>query len=242
LSSAIAYGSAFLQTEIRRRQSAPTTASYATNAFMANNGYTSPQFGTYITSTTTGFGKRWHTKGHFVFGGIDHTIYKGKISYLPLVDNCDDNSSRFRKVPLTCLKFGHVDIKLHASVNAVFSTGTSFISAPTKQAEKIHEAIDAKYDHSANIYTIDCDKIDELPDLVFTFHGYTVELPSSEWTSRNGDKCHTLIRRNSEKNWILGDAFSNNFYTIFDLGGERVGLAIPKDQCNAKIHRHGQKA
>jgi hypothetical protein len=229
--------------EIRRRQAAPVSASYATNAFMANNGYTSPQFGTYVTSTSTGFGKRWHTKGHFVFGGIDHTVYKGRISYLPLVDKCDDDqSSRFWKIPLTCVKFGQVDIKLEAKSNAAISTGTSFISAPKEQADKIHDAIHADYDHTTNLYTINCNKIDKLDPLVFTFHGYTVELLASEWTSRKGDKCHTLIRRSSsEKNWILGAAFSNSFYTIFDLGGERVGFAIPKGQCNANIYKHGHK-
>ncbi|CAO3681008.1 unnamed protein product [Umbelopsis ramanniana] len=227
--------------EIRRRQTAPGSASYASNAFMANNGYTSPQFGTYVTSAPTGFGKRWHTKGHFVFGGVDHTVYKGKIAYFPLVDSCDDQSSRFWKIPLSCVKFGDVDIKLHPNSNAAISTGTSFLSAPIKQADKIHDAINAQYDPSSNVYKIDCDKIDYLPDLVFTFSGYTVKLPSSQWTSRKGDQCNTLIRRSSsDKNWILGGAFSNSFYTIFDLGGERVGLAIPKDQCKAKIYKHGQ--
>lgn len=209
---------------------------------MVNNAYTSPQFGVFITSTPTGFGKRWHTKGHFIFGGIDHTVYKGKISYLPLVDSCDDQSSRFWKIPLTCVKFGRVDIKLEPNSNAAISTGTSFISAPISQADTIHDAIDAQYDHGANVYIINCSKIDRLPNLVFTFHGYTVELPASQWTSSKGDKCHTLIRRSSdEKNWILGGAFSNSFYTIFDLGGERIGLAIPKDQCKAKIYKPGHK-
>lgn len=229
--------------EIRRRQTAPTSASYASNAFMVNNNYTSPQFGTYVTTTSNGFGKRWHTKGHFIFGGIDHSVYKGSIAYLPLVDSCDDHSSRFWKVPLTCVKFGHVDIKLHHNANAAISTGTSFISAPSKVAEKIHDAINGEYDTDDNVYTIDCDKIDKLPELVFTFHGYTVKLPSSAWTARKGDKCHTLIRRNSHsKNWILGGAFTNTFYTIFDLGSERVGLAIPKGQCDAKIYKHGQSS
>jgi len=228
--------------EIRRRQTTPGSASYATNAFMVNNAYTSPQFGVFITSTPTGFGKRWHTKGHFIFGGIDHTVYKGKISYLPLVDSCDDQSSRFWKIPLTCVKFGRVDITLEPNSNAAISTGTSFISAPISQADTIHDAIDAQYDHGANVYIINCSKIDRLPNLVFTFHGYTVELPAAQWTSSKDDKCHTLIRRSSdEKNWILGGAFSNSFYTIFDLGGERIGLAIPKDQCKAKIYKHGHK-
>ncbi|KAI8388107.1 aspartic peptidase domain-containing protein [Radiomyces spectabilis] len=218
------------------------TGGYAQNGFGMGYGQQSQQFGMYQTAGSGFISKRWNQPdAEFIFGGVDHTVYKGKIAYLPL-PTCDYGDSPYWKATLTCVKLGHkVDIKLAPKSLASMNSGTKFISAPEKQADLLHKAIGATYDSETHTYQMKCCEVDKLPDLEFSFQGYKITLPPSQWTAKtkhDDEMCYTMIRRNThEKDWILGMSFLNNFYHIYDLGNKRIGLAVTKSNTKAVIRK-----
>ncbi|KAI8053643.1 aspartic peptidase domain-containing protein, partial [Thamnidium elegans] len=177
----------------------------------------------------------------FIFGGVDHNVYKGDLAYLKL-PTCDYGNSPFWKTEIKCVKFtDKIDIKLAPKSLASLSTGSNFISAPTKQADLLHASIDATYDEQDSTYKFKCcDDLDTLPTFKIDFKGYRVSLPPKAYVIQDSkDVCHTLINRNTadDKNWVLGGAFLNNFYHIYDSSNLQIGLAIPKGGSDANIEK-----
>jgi hypothetical protein len=205
-------------------------------------GSSSYQFGIVATNTNGFYQKRNNDKSdaEFIFGGVDHNVYRGDIAYLKL-PTCDYGDSPFWKTEVKCVKLGDkIDIKLAPKTLASLSTGSNFILAPTKQADLLHAAIDATYDNGQ--YNFKCceDDIEKLPTFKIDFNGYRVSLPPKLYVKRDSDKsCHTLIGRNgkSDKDWVLGGSFLNNFYHIYDASNNQIGLAIPKGGCDAKLDK-----
>ncbi|KAI9272997.1 aspartic peptidase domain-containing protein [Phascolomyces articulosus] len=236
------------------RRAFVNSAGFAPNAFQTNYGQQSQQFGM-VTYNTGGFygKKRWNEpEAEFIFGGIDHEVYDGKIAYFPL-PTCDYGDSPYWKTRMNCIKLGNkVDIKLAHKSLASFSSNGNFITGPKRQVELLHQGIGAEFDTDSNTYHIKCCESDKLPDLTFTFDNYQVSLPAKLWTAENNDQedvadehkmCHTLIiDNNQEKEWSLGGAFLNTFYHIYDQGNKKVGLALPKGSTSdAKIKKIGSR-
>ncbi|KAI7906542.1 aspartic peptidase domain-containing protein [Cokeromyces recurvatus] len=222
-------------------------AGFAQNGFQTAYGRTSQQFSFYITNRNGFYQKRDNEEseeGEFIFGGVDHNVYKGDIAYFKL-PTCDYGDSPFWKTEIKCAKLGDkIDIKLAPKSLASFTTGSNYISAPSKQADLLNAAINAEYDEVDQRYVLKCcDNLDEkYPTLKLDFNGYRISLPPKLYIKkdkRDADRCYSLINRNTddEKAWILGGAFLNNFYHIYDASNNRIGLAIPKNGCDAKIHK-----
>ncbi|KAI8639442.1 aspartic peptidase domain-containing protein [Parasitella parasitica] len=219
-----------------------SSGGYAQNGFQSAYGQSSQQFGMVASSPSSQFYQKRsndQSDAEFIFGGIDHDVYKGDIAYFKL-PTCDFGDSPFWKTEIKCVKFGDkADIKLAPKTLASMNTGSNFILAPTDQADLLHAAIDATYDEDDGVYRFECcENVDDLPTLKIDFNGYRVSLPPKLYVKRDGEKqCHTLIGRNKgeDTNWTLGGAFLNNFYHIYDATNSQIGLAIPKGGCDAKI-------
>ncbi|KAG0167280.1 hypothetical protein DFQ28_004349 [Apophysomyces sp. BC1034] len=241
--------------EISARQFGGGSDGFAGAAFQNGFGNNDQTYGIAANSGSF-YQKRWNQpQAEFIFGGIDHSVYKGDIAYMNL-PTCDYGNSRYWKTHIKCVKLGKhgdikIDIKLARKALATLSTGTDFISAPTKQADLLHKVMGAHYDQKSHTYQLKCCEAEKLPDLTFSFDSYQVTLPASTWTkkvagdkSRKGEEmCYTTIRRNTdEKNWILGGSFLNNFYHIYDYGNKRIGLAELKgDKQKVSIHKIGSR-
>lgn len=197
-----------------------------------------------VTTSSGGFYQKRNSEAsdaEFIFGGVDHNVYKGDVAYLKL-PTCDYGTSPFWKTEIKCVKLaGKIDIKLAPKSLASLSTGSNFMSAPTKQADLLHASLNATYDSDDNLYKFKCcDDLSTLPTLKIDFTGYRVSLPPKLYVVQDTkETCHTLINRNSgdDKNWVLGGSFLNNFYHIYDASNLQVGLAIPKGGCDAVIEK-----
>lgn len=79
-------------------------------------------------------------------------------------------------------------------------------------------------------YTIDCEKVSTLPDLVFHINGKEWPVPGKDLVIQASGTClFALMGMDipTGPQWILGDVFMRQYYTIFDYGNQRVGFATP---------------
>ena len=187
-----------------------------------------------------------------VFGGIDKSRYTGEITWIPL------RRKAYWEVDLEefcyddeCISFESSDPG-RSSTGAILDTGTSLIALPSDLAEIVNRQMGAKKGYNGQ-YTIECDKRDSLPDVKFklgknvfsiTPDDYILDIQGSCISSFMGmGKFERLGVYNVFSNSlsllidipppagpliILGDAFLRRWYSVYDLGRDRVGLARSK--------------
>ena len=116
------------------------------------------------------------------------------------------------------------------ATNGVVDSGTSLITGPKAAIQAIASSVGA----TSNLlgqYTIDCGRVSTLPDLEFVIGGKTFAVPGKELVIQASGIClFGLMALDIPKGpqWILGDVFMRQYYTIFDVGNKRVGFAQPK--------------
>lgn len=213
---------------------AAATTAAGTTGTTNTGGVTSGGFGTLSKRHNTE-PKTEEPAGYLVLGGVDTSVIEGKINYLRLSDNPDAPAKNW-DICIRHASFGGLRFKQDKNAIASISTSTSFIVMPPSQADAFHEKFNAKYNYSTKTYSIKCSEIKNLPALKMTLEDHIVELPAKYWTGvvdADRDCCSTKISRgNSDRDWVLGTALTNAFYTTFDPDTETVGLGIKKGQEN----------
>lgn len=104
-------------------------------------------------------------------------------------------------------------------------TGTSLILVSAPGGEELIQAI--------GVISPSCDGVDLLPPIKLDFGGEVFELPAWAYVVRvpnpdgEGWNCRLGIKaiEDSRQQWLLGHSFLRAFYTVFDFGKRRVGLA-----------------
>lgn len=163
--------------------------------------------------------------GEAVFGGIDHSAYKGKLSYVPV------RRKAYWEVELEKVSFGDEELELE-STGAAIDTGTSLIVLPTDMAEMINTQIGAKKSWNGQ-YQVDCAKVPELPDFTLFFDGKPYPLKGSDYILNVQNTCISAftgmdLNLPGGDLWIVGDVFLRRYYTVYDLGRNAVGFAESK--------------
>ena len=159
--------------------------------------------------------------GTATFGGVDESLFKGDITYLPV------RRKAYWEVKFDALALGNE--KTDLNIGAVIDTGTSLITLPSDLAEILNMEIGAEKSWSGQ-YTIDCAKREVLPNLTFTFDGYDFEITPYDYILDLGGSCISTITAMDIPEpagplAIIGDAFLRKFYSVYDLGNDAVGLA-----------------
>lgn len=160
-----------------------------------------------------------------VFGGVDKDHYTGKMTKIPL------RRKAYWEVELDAITFGNQTAELD-NTGAILDTGTSLIALPSTLAELLNREIGAEKSFNGQ-YTLDCSKRDSLPDLTFTLTGHDFTIGPNDYILEVQGSCISAfmgfdIPEPAGPLAILGDAFLRQWYSVYDLGNNAVGLAKAK--------------
>jgi cathepsin D len=114
------------------------------------------------------------------------------------------------------------------ATNAIVDSGTSLITGPSSDIEAIANAIGATKTLVGQ-YTVDCDKVNSIPDITWTIDGKDYTVAGSKLVIQSSSMCLFAMMGMDfpapGPQWILGDVFMREFYTIFDYENQKVGFA-----------------
>ncbi|OMJ10393.1 Vacuolar protease A [Smittium culicis] len=184
-----------------------------------NNLLDSPVFSFYLNDNND------LSSGHeseLVFGGINTNLFTGDIHYAKV------RRRGYWEVDLEKIRFGNDTVELFGT-GAAIDTGTSLIACPTMVADMINEKIGATKNFAGQ-YMVDCSTIPSLPDFSMYFGGKEFVLKASDYILNVQGQCMSGfmgldIPEPLGPIWVVGDVFLRRFYTIYDMGNDRVGFA-----------------
>ena len=178
-----------------------------------------PVFGVWMNSADQGEG------GEITFGGTNTDHYDEEtLGWAPII------RKGYWEVELKEASLGDLKLDLGKKrMGAAIDTGSSLLVVPTKMADNINGKLGAKKTWSGQ-YTVECDIIDSLPDFSMKFGDQIYTLTPSDYILQVQNQCISGfmgmdIPEPAGPLIIVGDVFLRKYYTIYDLGNNRVGFA-----------------
>lgn len=163
--------------------------------------------------------------GELTIGGMDPEHYTGNITWAPV------SLKAYWEFKVDAMLFGDQAL-CQGGCNAIADTGTSLMTGPTAEVNKIYAAAGAT--PISGIAIIDCTKIAGLPTFVITISGVKFPLTPQQYVLQVTEMGQTEcllgitgmdIPAPAGPLWILGDVFQGPYYTVYDVGNTRVGFA-----------------
>nr|XP_033808756.1 cathepsin E-B-like isoform X2 [Geotrypetes seraphini] len=121
--------------------------------------------------------------GELLIGGIDHSLYKGSIHWIPVIEK------GYWKIKMDSVNIQGRNLLCANGCQAIVDSGTSLIIGPIAQITKLHEAIEATPLNNET-YILDCRRLSSIPSITFTI----------------GSKDYTLTAKQFVRKERIGDA------------------------------------
>ncbi|XP_062365405.1 cathepsin E isoform X1 [Cinclus cinclus] len=188
---------------------------------MAQNLVELPIFSVYMSSNPES-----PQGGELLFGGFDSSRFTGTLNWVPVTQQ------GYWQIQLDNIQLGGTVTFCANGCQAIVDTGTSLIAGPTKEVKELQNLIGAVSVDGE--YAVECSNLSVMPDLTFTINGlpYTLSAQAYILVEYGDDMafCTSGFQGNdipppTGPLWILGDVFIRQFYSVFDRGNNRVGLA-----------------
>lgn len=159
------------------------------------------------------------TDGEVKFGAVDSSKFTGDLSYTTSVSH-----DGLWEVPVDDAGVDNVGCKFSGKT-AIIDTGTSFVLMPPDDAQKLLTQI-PKSQQNGESFNIPCSSTVAVQ---FTFSGVTYNVSAKDYLGKTidgGNMCASnIIGRQTfgANQWLMGDAFLKNVYTVFDFDKDRIG-------------------
>ncbi|XP_069059187.1 pepsin A-like [Pleurodeles waltl] len=152
------------------------------------------------------------------FGGYNPSYYRGNINWVPL------SSKGYWQINLQSITMNGNVIACNGGCQAIVDTGTSLIAGSYSGVSSIQNAIGATQNSNGE-YSVNCNTMGSLPDIVFTINGVQYPVPASAYINQSKHSCTSNFQTTGAGLWILGDVFIREYYVVFDRAGDYIGLA-----------------
>jgi hypothetical protein len=161
--------------------------------------------------------------GELNLGEANKDRYSGDLNWI----DCVPNDTGFWEIPIDDATVNGKTLGLSGK-KGIMDTGTSYILMPPADALAIHSQISG-YIQSGETFSLPCDTKVPL-QFVFGKTGYNIS--TSDWLGGKLDSglCRSNIvgrQTFNESQWLIGDVFLKNVYSVFDFEESRVGLGTP---------------
>ena len=155
--------------------------------------------------------------GELTIGGIDHTRFNGKLSYTKI------NVADTWQIPIDDMIVGGNACNLQGK-SAIIDTGTSYILMPPADADTVHAQIPGSVANNGQ-YTLPCGSTTTVE---VAFSGIKYAISPADYVGKSaGGLCSSNIigqQAFGPDQWIMGDTFLKNVYTVLDFDKNRVGF------------------
>ncbi|CAI9166995.1 unnamed protein product [Rangifer tarandus platyrhynchus] len=138
-----------------------------------------------------------------MFGGVDKSYYQGALNWVPLIQANDWH------VHMDRISINSRVIACNGGCEAFVDTGTSLILGPRRLVDNILRLF------GATKHYVSCSAVNTLPSINFTINRISYPVPAQAYT----------IKSTSTETWVLGDIFIRLYFSVFDRGNDRIGLA-----------------
>ncbi|NWI57896.1 CATE protein, partial [Calyptomena viridis] len=164
--------------------------------------------------------------GELLFGGFDTSRFTGTLNWVPVTQQ------GYWQIQLDNIQLGGTVAFCVNGCQAIVDTGTSLISGPSKEVKELQNYIGAVSVDGE--YAVECSNLNVMPDITFTINGLPYTLNAQAYTLMEDSDGVAFCLSGFQGNdispptgplWILGDVFIRQFYSVFDRGNNRVGLA-----------------
>jgi Eukaryotic aspartyl protease len=166
-----------------------------------------------------------NSPGELTFGGYDATKFTGDLITVPLI------SATYWEIGIDSISAGSyhsIPNPDGSPITGIVDSGTSLLVGPRSQVTKLAAAVGAKPNFTGQ-YTIDCAALDTIPDIVFTIQGMDFTVPGKTAVLQVSGSCiFAVMGMDFPKpgpQWILGDVFMREYYTIFNYLDQTISMA-----------------
>ncbi|KAG9467652.1 cathepsin E [Eleutherodactylus coqui] len=161
--------------------------------------------------------------GELVLGGYDASRFSGQLNWVPVT------VQGYWQIQVDSILVGGEVAFCSEGCQAIVDTGTSMITGPSSDILQLQGYIGAT--ETDGEYGVSCSNLDSMLTVTFVIGGTDYNLSPEQYTLQDGENfCSSGfqgmdIAPPSGPLWILGDVFIGQFYSVFDRGYNRVGLA-----------------
>jgi hypothetical protein len=159
-------------------------------------------YGIHLSRNTDGL-----LDGELDLGEVNTERFSGEMNYM----DCVPNDTGFWEISLEDAGIAGQETVGLTGRTAIMDTGTSYILMPEDDALALHKDV-----------------------LQFHFNTKAYNISTTDWVGGKVDS--GLCRSNvvgrqtfSETQWLVGDVFLKNVYSVFDFDKSRVGLGVKRD-------------
>ncbi|XP_057583517.1 pregnancy-associated glycoprotein 2-like [Hippopotamus amphibius kiboko] len=158
-----------------------------------------------------------------MFGGVDHSYHKGQLKWIPVSRN------HYWQINMNRITMNGVVVGCYRGCQAVLNTGSTLLAGPTRLVTAIQKLINAT--PFGEQYLVPCSNIQSLPTIIFTINGNDYPVPAEAYILKGPHStCVSCFQGGTEnwkrsETWVLGSAFLRLYFSVYDRGNNRVGLA-----------------
>ncbi|KAG8721838.1 hypothetical protein FRC08_009639 [Ceratobasidium sp. 394] len=164
--------------------------------------------------------------GEFMMGGTNTNFYTGDIDYV----NIPNNQESYWLIPLTGLSVNGANV-LSGSVNAAIDTGTTLVGGPPDSVAAIFAQIPNSQPGTGDLqgyYLYPCSTSVTIT-MTFSSRTWTINPADFLLMRASNSLCvgafFALSLSGSAPQWIVGDTFLKNVYSVYRFNPPSVGFA-----------------